>query len=127
MDEIDRQVGKTNQQRMTSAWISCFRPTPKIPKEFLDNVRVFQGLACVKNPSTRRANQWPYPPDADTLAPREQIKFLPDEDENTNPGEKSNPDGAANETEVNNLNFDALSLDQQPQDKVSTPPTTANT
>ncbi|CAF1284076.1 unnamed protein product [Adineta ricciae] len=113
---------------MPKQWTkSIARPTPKIPKEFLDNVRVFQGLACVKNPSTRRANQWPYPPDADTLAPREQIKFLPDEDENTNPNEKSNPDGTANETEANNLNFDALSLDQQPQDKAPTPPTTANT
>ncbi|CAF1575039.1 unnamed protein product [Adineta steineri] len=93
------------------------RPTPKIPNEFLDNVRVFQGLACVKNPSTRRANQWPYPPDSDTLAPREQMKFLPDEDdEPLNTNEKNTSDSTSNDIETTNLNFDNLSLGQQALD-----------
>ncbi len=91
-------------------FLFLWRPTPKIPNEFLDNVRVFQGLACVKNPSTRRANQWPYPPDSDTLAPREQMKFLPDEDDEPNPNEKNHQDGLSNDTETTNLNFDTLSL-----------------
>ena len=93
------------------------RPTPKIPDEFLDNVRVFQGLACVKNPSTRRANQWPYPPDSVTLAPREQMKFLPDEEEEdiaVNQGTTS--EGTVNDSEANQLNFDGLSLSQPAQD-----------
>ena len=80
------------------------RPTPKIPREFLDNVRVFQGLACVKNPSTRHANQWPYPPDSDTLAPREQVKFLPDEDEDPITTVKTD------EIEPSQLNVDRLTL-----------------
>jgi predicted type IV restriction endonuclease len=103
-----------------------FRPTPKIPNEFLDNVRVFQGLACVKNPSTRRANQWPYPPDSDTLAPREQMKFLPDEDDNAeiNTNEKNNSDGTSNDIETANLNFDSLSLDQQLRDTTAEASTT---
>jgi len=92
------------------------RPTPKIPSEFLDNVRVFQGLACVKNPSTRRANQWPYPPDSDTLAPREQMKFLPDDDDEPNPNEKNNQEGTLNDIDTTNLNFDTLSLGQQFQE-----------
>ena len=95
------------------------RPTPKIPKEFLDNVRVFQGLACVKNPSTRRANQWPYPPDSDTLAPREQLKFLPDEDDENNPNDKQQ-DGISTDHESANLNFETLSLGQDPPVSVST-------
>ncbi len=97
-------------------FVFLLRPTPKIPNEFLDNVRVFQGLACVKNPSTRRANQWPYPPDSDTLAPREQMKFLPDEDDEINTNEKINQDGALNDNETTNLNFDTLSIGQQLQD-----------
>jgi hypothetical protein len=92
------------------------RPTPKIPGEFLDSVRVFQGLACVKNPSTRHANQWPYPADSDTLAPREQIKFLPDEDDDTTTNDKNNQDGTLNDIETTNLNFDALSFGQQLHD-----------
>jgi len=103
----------------------CFRPTPKIPSEFLDNVRVFQGLACVKNPSTRRANQWPYPPDSDTLAPREQMKFLPDEDDDdVNANEKNNLDGTSNDIETTNLNFDTLSIGQHPQDTTVSSSTT---
>ena len=81
-------------------------------------MRVFQGLACVKNPSTRRANQWPYPPDSVTLAPREQMKFLPDEEEEediaVNQGTTS--EGTVNDSETNQLNFDGLSLSQPAQD-----------
>jgi hypothetical protein len=101
-----------------------FRPTPKIPSEFLDNVRVFQGLACVKNPSTRRANQWPYPPDSDTLAPREQMKFLPDEEDDTNANDKINQDAISNDIETTNLNFDTLSLGQQLQETTVSSTTT---
>lgn len=93
------------------------RPTPKIPDEFLDNVRVFQGLACVKNPSTRRANQWPYPPDSVTLAPREQMKFLPDEEEeDTAVNQETTAEVAVNDSETNQFNFDGLSLSQPAQD-----------
>ncbi|CAF1407112.1 unnamed protein product, partial [Didymodactylos carnosus] len=68
---------------MSKQWTKPIsRPTPKIPDEFLENVRVFQGLACVKNPANRRANQWPYLPDSDLILPRETIKFLPDDEEN---------------------------------------------
>lgn len=64
----------------------------------------------MKNPSTRRANQWPYPPDSDTLAPREQLKFLPDEEEEIPPNEKTHPDSSNNDHETVNLQFDTLSL-----------------
>lgn len=60
----------------------------------------------MKNPSTRRANQWPYPPDSDTLAPREQMKFLPDEDETTTTTVKSD-DG---DPTASQLNLDRLTL-----------------
>jgi hypothetical protein len=99
------------------------RPTPKIPPEFLDNVRVFQGLACVKNPSTRRANQWPYPPDSDTLAPREQLRFLPDEDEDTpttttvNQGQTA--DDAPMTNEPSNFNFEGLAITSQQQETLA--------
>ncbi|CAF1323566.1 unnamed protein product [Rotaria sordida] len=110
---------------MPKQWTkSIARPTPKIPNEFLDNVRVFQGLACVKNPSTRRANQWPYPPDSDTLAPREQIKFLPDEDDDTNINNKNIQEGTLNDIEIPNLNFDTLSIGQQHQDTIIASSTT---
>ena len=102
---------------MILSMLSVFRPTPKLPREFLDNVRVFQGLACVKNPSTRRANQWPYPPDSDTLAPREQLKFLPDEDEDiTTVNQGQNADDVPPTSEPSNLNFDGLTISSQQQE-----------
>lgn len=112
MDETSRPVTRYSPIDFTLCFSFFSRPTPKIPNEFLDNVRVFQGLACVKNPSTRRANQWPYPPDSDTLAPREQMKFLPDEDNEINPNEKLQQDSAPNEHEASNLHFETLSLGQ---------------
>lgn len=66
----------------------------------------------MKNPSTRRANQWPYPPDSDTLAPREQLKFLPDEDEDPPSTDKLQSDGSNNDQETVNLHFDTLSIGQ---------------
>lgn len=63
----------------------------------------------MKNPSTRRANQWAYPPDSDTLAPREQIKFLPDEDEETTTTATNQED----ENEPANINLESLSIDQE--------------
>ena len=67
----------------------------------------------MKNPSTRRANQWPYPPDSDLLAPREQIKFLPDEDDEIPVKSEGNPgsDDLSNAIESTNFNFDRLNLD----------------
>jgi hypothetical protein len=50
------------------------------------------------------------------LAPREQMKFLPDEDDDSNTNDKINQDGIANDVETTNLNFDNLSLGQQLQD-----------
>jgi hypothetical protein len=40
------------------------------------------------------------------------MKFLPDEDDEINPNEKSNQDGITNDNETTNLNFDTLSLGQ---------------
>jgi len=59
------------------------------------------------------------------LAPREQMKFLPDEDDDdVNTNEKNNLDGTSNDIETTNLNFDTLSLGQQLQDTTVPPSTT---
>jgi hypothetical protein len=44
------------------------------------------------------------------------MKFLPDEDDEININEKINQDGALNDNETTNLNFDTLSIGQQLQD-----------
>ena len=120
MDKASRSVSECDAPLSNRRPSHFPRPTPKIPDEFLDNVRVFQGLACVKNPSTRRANQWPYPPDSVTLAPREQMKFLPDEEEEAdiavNQGVSTSEGPVVNDSEPNQLNFDGLSLTQSAQD-----------
>jgi len=52
------------------------------------------------------------------------MKFLPDEDDEINTNEKINQDGATNDNEPTNLNFDTLSIGQQLQDATVSPSTT---